>query len=73
MMGSVTACCGHKLKPNEDIIGYWWKTYDKECEECIAYGYLCSKCISVYRAVKADTFEEAQELLRETEPRWNAI
>ncbi len=59
MMGSVTMCCGHKAAGNEWMQSYYWKNW----EGLISNGCLCKKCVPVYRAVRADSWEEASELL----------
>jgi len=46
---------------DEWMKGYFWKEWDG----AIAYGSMCGKCVPVYRAVEADSFEEAEELLRD--------
>jgi len=53
--------CGHEAIGDEWEQGYYWKNWDGN----LSYGSLCQKCISVYRAVKADSCEEAGELLND--------
>lgn len=60
-MGKVVMTCGHEAIGDESMEGYWWKDHDGS----LSYGCLCQKCVPVYRAVRAETFEEATELLRD--------
>jgi len=59
MMGSITMSCGHKAVGDEWMEGYYWKDWDG----ALSHGCLCEKCVPVYRAVRADSWEEAEELL----------
>jgi len=63
-MGSAAASCGHELKEDDWLMAYWWKSWDREGWECLCYGSLCSKCIPIYRAVVAETYEEADTQLK---------
>jgi len=60
-MGEITMSCGHRAISDEWLEGWWWKADDGEGICC---GSLCPKCVPVYRAVKADSFEEAEEMLK---------
>jgi len=60
-MGSISMCCRHEAVGDEWMQGYYWKDSDGD----VCYGSLCGKCIPVYRAVKAESFEEAAELLED--------
>jgi len=59
------ACCGHEI---ENLDAYWWPEWTRECEPCIACGVLCDECAPIYRAVRAETYEEAREKLKDVEP-----
>ena len=59
-MGSVIMSCGHKAVADEWMVNYYWKEWDGS----ICYGSLCPKCVPVYRAVTADSLDEAKELLK---------
>ena len=58
-MGEIIMSCGDKAIGDEWVKGYYWKEWDG----ALSYGSLCTKCISVYRAIEADSFEEAERLL----------
>jgi len=61
-MSDIIMCCGHKAIGNEWEQDYYWKTHDG----AIALGNLCSKCVPIYRAIKADNIniKEAREILK---------
>ncbi len=58
---TITMCCGHDAIGNEWEQGWYWKDSDGD----VCCGNLCAKCVPVYRAVKAGSFEEAAELLKD--------
>lgn len=59
---TVIAYCGHEVAGGEEK-SYFWKE-----QNGLSYGVLCSKCVSVYRAVDADSFEDAEHKLADQEP-----
>ena len=59
-MGSIIMSCGHKAVADEWMVDYYWKEWDGS----FCYGSLCQKCVPVYRAVTAGSWEEAKELLK---------
>jgi hypothetical protein len=44
--GGIWSCCGHKLKPDEEILGVEmnFAETDREGDRCIATGGYCSDC-----------------------------
>ena len=67
-MGKIIACCGHEVKGKDSFKGYYWRQWGRESEPELSYGNLCSKCVSIYRAVEAKDWEGAKELLANKEP-----
>jgi len=60
-MGEIYMTCGHKAEGDEWMEDYYWKEWDGS----LSHGNLCPKCIPVYRAIKADSWEQAEELLKD--------
>ena len=62
-MGEIFATCGHKISA-EQMKSYWWETFDDEGWS-LSCGFLCPDCVPIFKAVEAESYEQAQELLRE--------
>lgn len=62
-MGEIFACCGHEVQGEDAFRAYYWKEWDG-----IGYGTLCPKCVPVYHAVEADSFEDAEQKLKDAQP-----
>ena len=62
-MGKVIMTCGCEATGDEWMEGWWWK----EWNGALSYGCLCDKCAKTYRAVRANSYDEADSLLKNSE------
>jgi len=59
----IIASCGHEVQ-TKDMKGYWWPAF-AEADDYLTYGPLCDACVKFFKAVEADSYQEAETKLKE--------